>query len=184
MTIQRHIAALALALIVALGGAARAQKPGGVMHVYLFDSPATMSIHEEVTITTLASMMGVFNNLVTFDPHVPQASPRSIVPELATSWSWDAAKTTLTFQLREGVQWHDGQPFTARDVKCTWDLLLGRATEKLRINPRKAWYRNVEDIVTDGDYRVAFKLKQPQPSLPMLLAAGFSPVYPCHVPAA
>ena len=184
MTIQRRIAALAVALIVAFSGESRAQKQGGVMRVYLFDSPATMSIHEEVTIATLASMMGVFNNLVTFDPKVPQSSLGSIVPELATSWSWDAAKTTLTFQLRQGVQWHDGQPFTARDVKCTWDMLLGRSTEKLRINPRKAWYRNVEDIVVDGDHRVAFKLKQPQPSLPILLAAGFSPVYPCHVPAA
>jgi ABC-type transport system substrate-binding protein len=40
--------------------------------------------------------------------------------------------------LRQGVKWHDGKPFTAADVKCTWDLLLGKANDKLRVNPRKS----------------------------------------------
>ena len=51
-----------------------------------FDSPASMSIHEESTITAGMPMMGVFNNLVLFDQHVPQNSFDSIVPDLATSW--------------------------------------------------------------------------------------------------
>jgi peptide/nickel transport system substrate-binding protein len=175
---------LALALLLALASPARAQKAGGVMHVYLFDSPATMSIHEEVTIATLASMMGVFNNLVTFDPKNPRTSLETIVPDLATSWTWDATNTRLTFQLRQGVQWHDGKPFTARDVKCTWDMLLGTSDQKLRINPRKAWYRNLDSVTVDNDYQATFVLKRPQPSLPVLLAAGVSPVYPCHITAA
>jgi len=41
---------------------------------------------------------------------------------------------------------HDGKPFTAQDVKCTWDLLAGKTNEKLRINPRKSWYSNVEEV--------------------------------------
>lgn len=184
MTIKGRVTVLALALIVTLGGIARAEKYGGVMRIYLFDSPATMSIHEEVTIATLAPTMGVFNNVVTFDPNVPQASLDSIVPDLATSWSWDATQTRLTFRLRHGVRWHDGMAFTARDVKCTWDMLLGKSAEKLRLNPRKAWYRNLEDISVDDDDRVTFILRHPQPSFPVLLAAGFSPVYPCHVPPA
>ena len=56
------------------------------------------------------------------------------------SWSWSEDGTELTFRLREGVKWHDGKPFTAKDVKCTWDLLLGKAADKFRINPRKSWY--------------------------------------------
>ena len=43
-----------------------------------------MSIHEESTITAGIPMMGVFNNLVVFDQHVPQNSLASIVPDLAT----------------------------------------------------------------------------------------------------
>ena len=75
------------------------------------------------------------------------------------------------------------QPFTAKDVKCTWDMLLGKSTEKLRLNPRKPWYRNLEEVVANGDYEVTFHLKRPQPAFIALLASGFSPVYPCHVPA-
>src|SRR5205814_8690382 len=70
---------------------------------------------------------------------------------------------------------------TARDVTCTWDALMERSAEKLRINPRKAWYRNVEEITNSGDYEVTFHLKRPQPYLVALLASGQSPVYPCHV---
>ena len=50
-------------------------------------------------------------------------------------------------QAASGVKWHDGKPFTAADVKCTWDMLTGKSQEKLRLNPRKAWYRNLEDVV-------------------------------------
>jgi peptide/nickel transport system substrate-binding protein len=84
--------------------------------------------------------------------------------------------------LRQGVKWHDGKPFTARDVKCTWDLLTGKANEKLRVNPRKSWYRNLDEVTVDGDYQVTFRLKRPQPAFVALLASGWSPVYPCHVP--
>ena len=84
--------------------------------------------------------------------------------------------------MRQGVKWHDGKPFTARDVQCTWDLLTGKANEKLRVNPRKSWYRNLDEVTADGDYQVTFHLKRPQPAFIALLASGWSPVYPCHVP--
>ena len=127
--------------------------------------------------------MGVFNNLVLFNQHEKQNRLELIEPELAESWKWNGDFTRVSFQLRQGVKWHDGQPFTAKDVKCTWDMLLGRSNEKLRLNPRKAWYRNLDEVTTDGDYGVTFVLKRPQPAFLMLLATGMSPVYPCHVPA-
>jgi peptide/nickel transport system substrate-binding protein len=106
---------------------------------------------------------------------------KSIVPELATRWSWNEEGTELTFPLRQGVNWHDGKPFTAADVKCTVDLLMGNSKEKLRINPRKSWYANVAEVTTNGDYEATFHLKRPQPSFLALLATGWSPIYPCHV---
>jgi peptide/nickel transport system substrate-binding protein len=65
---------------------------------------------------------------------------------------------------------------------CTFDLLTGNSSDKLRVNPRKSWYRNLERVTTSGDYEVTFHLKRPQPAFLTALASGFSPIYPCHVP--
>jgi peptide/nickel transport system substrate-binding protein len=88
----------------------------------------------------------------------------------------DRGGKELTFKLRHGVKWHDGEPFTAADVKCTWDLLQGKTQEKLRLNPRKAWYRNLDEVTTEGDDGVIFHLKRPQPYLLVLLASGNHPL--------
>jgi peptide/nickel transport system substrate-binding protein len=168
-------------LTVSGGEIALAQKSGGILKIGQFDSPAGMSILEESSNTAEGPMMGVFNNLVLYDQHEPQNSLKSIRSDLATEWLWDEDRRRLTFRLRHDVKWHDGKPFTAADVKCTWDLLLGRASEKLRLNPRKSWYRNVQEVTPSGDDEVTFHLQQPQPALLALLASGWAPVYPCHV---
>jgi len=180
---DRCLLAVAGALVLALstGDAAFAQQQGGILKVPHFDSPASMSLLEESTIAVNRPMMGVFNNLVMYKQDVPQNSLKSIVPDLATGWAWNEEGTELTLPLRQGVKWHDGKPFTAQDVKCTWDLVAGKASDKLRINPRKGWYNDLAEVTTKGDYEVTFHLKRPQPSFLGLLASGWSPVYPCHV---
>ena len=166
MTRNLRAVATAGALLIALAGAgpALAQKAGGVLKIQHWDSPASMSIHEEATYSVVVPIMGVMNNLVMFKQDVPQNSMQSIVPDLADSWSWSEDGKELTFKLRQGVKWHDGKPFTAADVKCTWDLLQGKAAEKLRGNPRKAWYRNLDRVSTTGDNEATFHLKRPQPA--------------------
>jgi peptide/nickel transport system substrate-binding protein len=181
-SLRSYVMAGALLVAALVGGTAFAQKSGGILQMLDFASPASMSIHEESTITAGIPMMGVFNNLVVFDQHVAQNSLASIVPDLASDWSWDETGVALTFHLHQGVKWHDGKPFTAADVKCTWDRLRGVDADKFRINPRKAWYRNIAEITTNGDYEATFHLNRPQPYLIALLASGQSPVYPCHVP--
>jgi peptide/nickel transport system substrate-binding protein len=175
-------AAVLVAMSVA-GNTALAQKAGGILRVYLTASPANMSMLELPTLVGQMPMMGVFNNLIVFDQHVRQVSLQSIVPDLASDWAWNEDGTELTFKLRQGVKWHDGKPFTAADVKCTWDLMFDQVTDKLRLNPRKSSYDNLEAVTVKGDYEVAFRLKQPQPAFPMLLAGGFSVIYPCHMSA-
>ena len=145
-------AAGSLLLAMSVGEAAFAQKQGGILRMSHFDSPAGMSLHEEATAAANRPMMGVFNNLVMYKQDVPQNSMQSIVPDLAVSWSWSEEGTELTFPLRQGVKWHDGKPFTAQDVKCTWDTLTGKSENKLRLNPRKSWYRNLEEVIVNGDY--------------------------------
>ncbi len=183
MMMDRGVIAAVIGLSVAIiaPGYAVAQKSGGILREYVIDSPASMSIHEETTVVAERPMMAVMSNLVLFDQHVEQNSLAVIRAELATDWSWDEDGTRLTFHLRHDVKWHDGKPFTAKDVKCTWDLVRGKASERLRVNPRKGWYDNLAEIETDGDYQATFVLKRPQPAFLALLASGMSPVYPCHV---
>src|SRR5271163_4343301 len=181
LTLGIALTASVLLITMAAGETAFAQKSGGILRMYSPDSPASMSIVEEATVFAEGPMMGVFNNLVMFDQHVKQNSLQSIVPDLATGWSWNEEGTELTFPLRQGVKWHDGKPFTAKDVQCTFDLLTGKSSEKLRVNPRKSWYRNLEVVTTNGDYEVTFHLKRPQPAFLTALAGGYSPIYPCHV---
>src|ERR1700759_1398746 len=104
--------AAALALLTMILPA-MAQKSGGILRIYHRDSPSSLSIHEEATFSVVVPAMGIFNNLVMFDPKVKQNSLDHIVPDLADSWSWDTPGTALTFKLRQGVKWHDGEPFTA-----------------------------------------------------------------------
>jgi peptide/nickel transport system substrate-binding protein len=83
------VAAAVLLVGMSAGNVAFAQKTGGILRMYSPDSPASMSIHEEITFVAEGPMMGVFNNLVMFDQHVKQNSLQSIVPDLATGWAWN-----------------------------------------------------------------------------------------------
>ena len=182
MRIRVAFLAMSSAALVLGAVPAFAQKQGGTLRISHRDNPPSASIHEESTISVNQPFMGVFNNLVFFDPKEKVNSPDHIVPELAESWSYNPDQTQLTFKLRQGVKWHDGKPFTAADVRCTFDLLMGKGEAKLRQNPRGVWYENVEEVTADNDFQVTFRLKKPQPSLLAFLAAGWSAIYPCHVP--
>ena len=179
-------AACVIALLgVALATPAAAQKSGGTLRLYHNDNPPSASLLEESTISSVTPFAAVFNNLVVFDPRKVHENIDTVIPDLAESWSWDPTNTKLTFKLRQGVKWHDGQPFTAKDVQCTWRMLIGKSeAQDFHRNPRKVWYSKLQDVTVNGDYEATFELSEPQPSLPVLLAGAFSVVYPCHVPQA
>jgi ABC-type transport system substrate-binding protein len=160
---------------------ALAQKQGGTLRIYHRDNLPSASIHEEATISTVQPFMGIFNNLVLFDQQKPLNSADTIVPDLAESWAWDDSKTKLTFKLRQGVKWHDGKPFTAKDVQCTWNKLTGKDPDDFRKNPRAIWWHNLKEVTVNGDHEATFVLNRPQPSFLALFASGYTPVYPCHV---
>src|ERR1700694_3770496 len=182
---MRSVQAVAAALLclLAVSGVALAGEPkqGGILRIYHRDSPGSASIHEGATYSLNVPFMPIHNNLIVYNQNVAQNSNDSIVRGLAASWAWSSDNKTLTFKLHQGVKWHDGKPFTSADVKCTFDMLMGKSPQKLRQNPRKSWYDQVNDVTVNGDYEASFNLKRPQPALLALLASGYSPVYPCHV---
>jgi peptide/nickel transport system substrate-binding protein len=184
----RPLLTLTLLLVLALTTPLTAQTPkyGGVLVTSPLSATPSMSPHEESTIATVQQASPCFNNLVYFDPAKKQESVDTLIPELAEKWSWQDNYRNLVFLLRHDVKWHDGQPFTARDVKYTFDMVRGApdAKARLKVNPRKLWYENVEAIEAPDPYTVVFRLKHPQPSLLLMLASGYSPIYPEHVPLA
>src|SRR5438874_7948584 len=162
-------------------------KSGGVLNMMLREELSQgFSIHETSTISTVWPAMPCLNNLVLFDPLKKTESVDTIIGELAEKWSWQDNYRNLVFFLRKGVKWHDGQPFTSKDVKFTFDMLreAADAPAKLRINPRKDWYANIEAIETPDTHTAVFRLRKPQPSLLLMLASGYAPVYAAHVPPA
>jgi peptide/nickel transport system substrate-binding protein len=193
MTKTRAVAlafATVLILVIGLGGVpalSQTPKSGGSLNITLReDLSQGFAIHETSTISVVWPSMPCFNNLVIFDPLKRQESADTIIGELAEKWSWQDNNRNLVFSLRKDVKWHDGQPFTSKDVKHTFDMVREApdAPAKLRINPRKDWYANVEAIEAPDPHTVVFRLKRPQPSLLMMLASGYSPVYAAHVPPA
>jgi peptide/nickel transport system substrate-binding protein len=190
--VNRHAEALwlsgALLLVLAapaVWGASPAPKAGGVLNAMHREDPPSFSIHEEATISTVWPAMPCYSNLVLFNPLRGQESQATIIGELAEKWTWRDDGKTLVFTLRQSVRWHDGQPFTSKDVKYTFDLVRGApGTSGLRLNPRKSWYAQIQAIEAPDPYTAVFRLKRPQPSLLLLFASGYSPVYPAHVPPA
>ena len=182
------VAGLLLAGAPAIGQApAKAPKSGGTLTLaQREETPQGFAIHESSTVSTTWPAAPCFNNLVLFDPLKQQESVDTVIPELAEKWSWQDNYRNLVFFLRKGVKWHDGQPFTSKDVKFTFDMLREApdAQGKLRINPRKDWYNNVQNVEAPDPHTVIFHLKRPQPSLLLMLASGYTPIYAAHVPPA
>ncbi len=92
----------------------------------------------------------IFNGLVKFDAN------GSIVPDLALQWRFEDNKTLL-FSLRKGVLWHDGKPFSAKDVKFTFDFLRS----KKLITPYKSDFKYVKSVEIIDDYNVRIRYKRP-----------------------
>ena len=182
--VVRSIGIALLTAFMALSFPAQAQKAGGTLRAQLLDTPPSPSLLEEITVSAAVPFMGIFNNLVIYDQSIARNTFDSIRPDLASDWTVSSDGLQVQFNLRRGVLWHDGKPFTAADVRCTFDLLMEKGEARLRRNPRGVWYTNVQEVAVNNDYQVTFHLKEPQPSLLAFLAAGWSAIYPCHVPPA
>jgi peptide/nickel transport system substrate-binding protein len=114
--------AASIVLAFATGGLAQQDKPryGGVLHWFNYGDPARLDVHAESPLVVQQATAGVYSGLLHKDPD----DPTKIAPDLAERYSVSADGKTYTFHLRKGVKWHDGQPFTATDVKATFDRVL------------------------------------------------------------
>lgn len=96
-------------------------------------------------------------NLLLFDGLTAHDGENQVVPGLAESWDYDPDARAYTFHLREGVRWHDGQPFTSEDVKFTIEAIM---------NPENASenapdFEDVLEIAAPDERTVVFSLAAP-----------------------
>jgi len=92
-----------------------------------------------------------------FDGLVARDGEGNIVPALAESWAYDEASMTYTFQLRSDVTWHDGEKFTADDVKFTIEAI--KNPENGSENAPN--YEEIGEIKVISDVEIAFVLTEP-----------------------
>ncbi len=117
-------------------------------------------------ITAPGGLASIFTNKAVFNGLVRYNS-KTLNPEgdLAEKWEVGADGKEMTFTLRPNVKWHDGQPFTADDVKFTFDTMLDT-----KVNARfRSNIKGVNAAVVNSPTSVTLKLDTPLPSLPIQL---------------
>ena len=99
------------------------------------------------------------------------------VPELAKSWSVEDGGATYTFKLRDGVKWHDGEPFTSEDVKFSFEEMLLELHSRTAASVGPA----LDTIETPDDKTVVFNFKRPYAPFLLQLDVTEAPIVPEHV---
>lgn len=160
-----------------MGEQALAQKPasaegapqrGGVVTLVSFSEPTTLVPLADTNTRTSFISTKILEGLLRFDSKFdPQ-------PVLATAWAVSPDGLRYTFNLREGVKWHDGKDFTSADVRFTL-LAFKKHGPRGRIT-----FANLEDVETPDPLTAVVVLSRPAPYLLRALTGGETPILPAH----
>jgi peptide/nickel transport system substrate-binding protein len=113
MKLAGTFGAIILLLTCAMPGAAETLRIGMV------GDPATLDPAQSTSVTDRVAFAAVCDKLIDLDDKL------AYVPQLATDWSWSADRLALTITLREGVVFHDGEPFDAEAVRFNFERNKG-----------------------------------------------------------
>jgi len=173
------ILSLAVSLLVGLSAprADSQEKPryGGILNWYVYADPGRLDIHAESPLSVQQALAGIYSGLLHYDPD----DPTKIVGDLAERWTVSPDGKTYTFHLRKGVKWHDGQPFSAADVKTTFDRVLNPNFQSPRCGSMlKPLVSSVE--IVDA-HTVQFQLKFPAAPFISSVASAWCRVAARHI---
>ncbi len=166
----------AIALVAISAGSCRTEAPPGtgpgVVRLPISSDISGTDFARASDATTLAVRQLVSEPLVTFDQRLRAR------PAAAGRWTWSGDHTVLTFELRDGLTWHDGQPVTAADVVHTWEI----ERDPSRGSPnRAAGFNLIESVTAIDDRTVAVKYERP--FAPALSTWATAPLVAKHVAA-
>jgi peptide/nickel transport system substrate-binding protein len=148
---------------------AGAPQKGGTFVVAYSGDPISFNPNAKIDDFGYSIEQSLFNKLVTLD------SDYQIIPDLAKSWQITDGGKTYTFDLVQGVKWHDGKPFTSADVKWTLDTIIkekGVAYTNMKV---------IDAVETPDDHTVVLKLKEPSSPLLGFLAWYGTFIMPKHL---
>jgi len=146
--------ALVLLLLALLGSVGLAQKEGGVLRVATVSEPTSLDPVTTNNIPSRLVIMNIHDSLVAYDEDL------NIVPKLAEGWEVSEDGTVYTFRLREGVRFHNGDPFTAADVKYTFDQARNPALQGQWLGI----LGGLEEVTVVDDHTVQMRLAAPDAS--------------------
>ena len=139
------------------GGTAATPPPAEATYkdtlVYLLDDK--VSVCDPFNTGSMVSQIGKVFHMV-YDTLIDYTIEGNLEPCLATEWSANEDYTVLTFKLREGVKFHNGEPFTSDDVRFT--IEKGRDCPGAPIYDR---VKHIVDIETPDDYTIIMTLDAP-----------------------
>ncbi len=156
MIVPRRLLLLASAAVIVLTGLSPSPVASQARPVVIVQGVEPLGLDASITtgVFSLNPALHILEPLVDFDDKL------RIVPRLATAWRW-LNPTTVEFTLRPGVKFHDGTPFTATDVKFTFDRILdARNRSDFR---RYFSERTVKEVQVAGERTVRFVLTGPRP---------------------
>jgi peptide/nickel transport system substrate-binding protein len=151
---------------------------GGILNWMNYADPARLDVHGESPLAVQQATAGVFSGLLHHDP----LDPFRIAPDLAERWEVSPDGTVYTFFLRRGVQWHDGRPLTAADVKMSLDRVTGKLDPAFR-SPRCGGLITpmVRETSIVDDLTVRVTLHFPTPVFLPSLASAWCRILPKHI---
>jgi peptide/nickel transport system substrate-binding protein len=161
-------AALALG---ATATAAQTPKRGGILNFAVVAEPPNYDCHGSQTFALLHPISPMYSYLVKYDA----GQNGKIVGDLAKSWTIAPDGLTYTFQLHEGVKFHDGSPLTSADVKASFQRIADPPQGVVSL--RKSTMKDVAAIETPDATTVVFKLKAVNASMLDNFASPFHCVY-------
>jgi peptide/nickel transport system substrate-binding protein len=144
---------------------------GGTLRLPISIDPLPLNAVISNELSSLLVRRVVFSYLTRVDPATKQP-----VPDLATKWDVSPDGLTWTFTLRDDVKWHDGQPFSADDVKFTFDQILDPANSSVE----RSNYLDVTSVTALDKTTVKFQLKNALMSLPVITGATVG-ILPKHL---
>ena len=93
----------------------------------------------------------VYNGLVKYDKDL------KLVGDLAEGWEVSEDGLVITFRLRKGIFWHDGKPFTSKDILFTYERLIDAKV----LTPFSGDFKRVKEVLIPDDYTVVVKYGEP-----------------------